>query len=127
MKTKMPKFTFRKEPRETGLSAVGRPYPSTEIKLGGKVVGRIAAPYHGTPGRKWGLGLIVADPDGENCPWRWAFFNARFDDEPSARAWLMQHQAKLSETYTIVSADYEPSAPIETEGGDAKQGSVAKP
>lgn len=101
----MPKFTFKKEPPETGLRAVGNSYPSTVVKLGGKEVGRIQAPNWATKDRKWGVGLIVAEASSENCPWRWAFFKPRFDDEPSARQWLLDNQAMLAERYQIVCPD----------------------
>jgi hypothetical protein len=69
----MKKFTFRKQPRETGLRSVGHPHPSTEIKYGGREVGLIQAPYFGTPDHKWGVGLMVKEAASENCPWGWIF------------------------------------------------------
>lgn len=97
------KFTFRKEAPETGLRAVGNTRPSTQIKLRGKEIGRISAPNRQTKDDKWGVGLMVDDPAGENCPWRWVFFKARHDSEPEARAWLLANSPHLFDKYSFES------------------------
>ncbi len=89
------KFTFRKEPAETGLAACARPYPDTKIKLGGRECGIISAPTAFTD-RKWKIGLILVD-EKAHCGWAWIFFKARFDTEPEARAWIIAYQDKLLE------------------------------
>lgn len=57
------KFTFKKQPRETGLAGVAHPYPNTDIKAGSKVVGEIVAPTWRTPDNKWHITLSVKDED----------------------------------------------------------------
>ena len=49
----MMKFTFKKQPRETGLRAVGKPYPDTDIKVNKKRVGYISAPNWQTKSYAW--------------------------------------------------------------------------
>ncbi len=105
---RQPNFTFKKEPRATGLSAVGHPHQSVAVKLAGKEVGRIAAPYFGTKDGKWGVGLMVAEKASENCSWGWVFFKARFDSEAEAREWLTKGQPTLLERYTLVSPGESP-------------------
>lgn len=95
------RFTFEKEPRETGLSGVGNPHPSTKIKLDGCECGRIAAPNWQTHDGKWSVGLMVASTSEENCSFRWAFFKPRFDTEPDAREWLKAMSPVISEKYEI--------------------------
>lgn len=96
----MKKFTFRKEPPETGLRGVGNPHPSTTVKLDGKEVGKISAPNWQTRDGKWGVGLIVEDA-AEYCGWKWVFFKKRHDTEQEARDWLAKHRLKIAETYTL--------------------------
>jgi hypothetical protein len=94
------KFTFRKDRPETGLRGVGSPYPSTTIKVGGKEVGIINAPNWRTRDGKWSIGLMVEDADSA-AGFRWIFFKARFDDEPSAREWLIRKAAAIAAKYTM--------------------------
>lgn len=97
------KFTFRKEAPETGLRGVGNPHPPTQIKLRGEMVGTISAPNWQTKDGKWGVGLMVDDPQPENCGWRWVFFKARHDSEPEARAWLLENSPHIFDKYTFES------------------------
>lgn len=96
------KFTFRKERPETGLRAVGRTRPSTEIKLNGAWVGTISAPNWQTKDGKWGVGLMVDDTADEDCGWKWLFFEARHDSEPEARAWLLENSPEIFKRYAFV-------------------------
>ena len=81
------KFTFKREPKETGLAAVGSPHASVRIKLNGEVVGRISAPTWSTKDNKWGVGFTVDDAK-RVCNWKWVFLKARFDDEDAARKFV---------------------------------------
>ena len=85
------KFTFKKQPRETGLSAVGSPYSSVDIKLDGKEVGYISAPNWQTKDAKWGVRFKVKkEPSqAEPSPWRWFVVKDRFDDEAQARQFVL--------------------------------------
>lgn len=79
------RFTFRKEPKETGLRAVGHTEQSVTIKLGGWEVGRIRAPSWRDKG--WLVGLMINQREHENCSWSW-WFPQTFATEQEARAWL---------------------------------------
>lgn len=91
------RFTFKKEPRETGLSAVGRPYPDTRIRLGGKAVGTISAPIYSTKDDKWGVSFKVekTPTDTDPCPFAWKTLKRRFDSEPEAREFVQANAAGL--------------------------------
>ena len=97
-------FTFRKEPRETGLSSIANPNPSTKVKLNGKVVGMIAAPSRFGES-KWAPRITIKKEitTDSPCPWKWIFFKAKFDTEPEAREWFKKNEAVLLERYEIVS------------------------
>lgn len=86
-------FTFKKEKRETGLRAVGRPYPDTTIKYKKKNVGAIHAPTWNDMDCKWKIGITIAS----NCApgWSWFFFKERFDSEQSARDYLKNNYKKI--------------------------------
>jgi hypothetical protein len=87
------KFTFKKADRETGLRSVGNPYPSTDIKLGGKVVGHINPPSWRSRDHKWGI--VLAIKCDENPGWIWRNLKKRFDSEPEAREFLKSNSLKL--------------------------------
>lgn len=65
------KFTFKKEPRETGLAGVGNPNPDTRIKHNKKVVGCITGPNWMSKDNKWTVRFQV-DEKEEGKGWRWA-------------------------------------------------------
>lgn len=95
--------TFKKGPRPTGLAAVAYPYATTEIKLGGKVIG-IISPTRVAVGGNWSVGLRVkkTEDDGNpNCAWRWAWFKARPTEE-AARKFLLDNWEALAAKYEIV-------------------------
>lgn len=91
------KFTFKKQPRETGLRSIGTPYPDTDIKLNGVVVGMIEAPNWSTKDNKWRASLMVRQEPTEKdpCNFRWVRVMVAFDDEPSARRILNEHFDQL--------------------------------
>jgi len=91
----MNKFTFKKEPRQTGLAGVGNPYPDTAIRHNKKVVGYIIAPSWMVKDNKWGIRLAFDEPNGK---WGWRIVKERFDSEPAARAWLNERVEKLVTT-----------------------------
>lgn len=99
------KFTFKKEPRETGLRAVGHPHRSVTIKLKKKKVGMIHAPYWASEEYKWKIMLMVEDPEGENRKWHWITLKARFDKEQEARDFLNEHIEEIMEKYDLHSMD----------------------
>jgi hypothetical protein len=90
------RFTFKKEPRETGLAGTVRPYPNTQIKLAGKTVGTIYAPNR-VASDKWSVGFMVEkEPTPTNpCPFAWKTLKRRFDSEPEAREFVQSNAAEL--------------------------------
>lgn len=96
----MAKVTFKKDPRETGLAAVGNGLQSSDIKFKKKVFGRIQAPNWRTKDNKWGVSIMVYDQTSHSG-WRWAFFKLRHDTEQEARDWITANFEKLSQQYSI--------------------------
>lgn len=93
------KITFKKEPKATGLAAVGHSNQSVKIKFDGKEIGRIIAPTWQTTDHKWGLGFTVKTPNDPNAPksWRWFFLKQRFDTEEQARQFVLDNSTKIVE------------------------------
>lgn len=94
------RLSFKKQPLETGLAAVARPYPDTDIKIGGMVVGRIAPPHFTDTDRSWRVSIMVKDP-ASGGGWRWARLRQKFTDEPSARVWLGRAMPAIQERYEL--------------------------
>lgn len=84
------KFTFKKEPRETGLASVGHPNQDVQIKLKKKQVGYIVSPNWTTQDNKWGVRFMIKDANVK-CGWRWVSLKARFDSEDEARDFIQTH------------------------------------
>ncbi len=91
------KFTFKKQPRETGLRSVGHPYQSVDIKHNKKVVGTINAPYWPRNSHKWDIQLAVRDGD----LWTWRTFRKRFDTEADARQFLQENAESILSKHTL--------------------------
>lgn len=83
-------FTFKKEPRETGLAAVGAGDPDTIIKLEKKQVGYISGPNWRSTDQLWRVRLTKVD-EKESCGWKWVTLAKKFDTEPEARAYLKEN------------------------------------
>ena len=88
------KFTFKKEPKQTGVAGVANPYPETAIKLGGKQVGQICPPTWRNSSTEWRVSFAILDP-AQDCGWRWVTFKKRFDSEPEARVWIQANAEAL--------------------------------
>ena len=80
MKQKKMKLSFKKQPRETGLRAVGQ-IPSSKVKINGKVCGWISGPsYKNTSlSNKSTIGISFFKKDinedgNPNCRWKNVFF-----------------------------------------------------
>ena len=92
------KFTFKKQPKETGLRAVGTPYPDTDIKVNKKAVGYISAPNWQTKTIAWKIRLAVKkeittdDPAG----FKWVSAKKVFGSEADARQWIKENTEELS-------------------------------
>ena len=98
-------FTFKKQPRQTGLSAIANPHPFTNIRLLGEDCGNIIPPSRfGKEQDLWRVGLMVKKPEPDsnpNCDWTWVHFKARFKTEAEAREWLKKNQEELKAKFTI--------------------------
>ena len=94
-------FTFKKESRMTGLSAVATPNSSTTVKLNGEVCGSINAPSRFSTNKGWKPALMVKSTVNENCDWSWVFFKAEFETEAEARKWFKKNEKGLLEKYEI--------------------------
>lgn len=84
-------FTFKKEPRETGLAAVGAGDPNTIIKLEKQQVGLIVGPNWRSKDELWRIQLTVVDEKELNCGWKWVTLKAKFETEPEARVYLKEN------------------------------------
>ena len=102
------KFTFKREKKETGLSAVGYPYQSSDIKLGGKVVGSISAPSWQTKDGLWRVMLTVkkvATPS-DPCGWKWITLKFRGKDEAECQKFILDNTEILVKL-NLHSIDYD--------------------
>ena len=94
----MLKFTFKKQKEETGLSAVGYPYPDVDIKANKKVVGYISAPNWQTKGHKWKVRFAMKKESTTASPadFKWVFAKKVFGSEADARQWIKENTEELS-------------------------------
>ncbi len=91
----MAKFTFKKGPRETGLAAVGNPYPWVDIKLDGKVVGCIKPPS-AFGGDTWRIRFMVVS-ETEKCGWAWAQLKVHYESEQEARDYITTNCSRIQD------------------------------
>lgn len=97
-------LSFKKQPKETGLRAVGSPIPNTDIKLNGKRFGYLCAPTWQTKDGKWGVYFMAykTEPDDNpNCDWRWLSAKDRFDSESDARQWMKDRIATIMQQHQL--------------------------
>lgn len=106
----MSKLSFKKQAPMTGRAAVGHPYPDTDIKSDGKVVGHIAAPNWQTKGNEWSVWFQILkdernDDGNDNCPWMNVRMKLRHDSEQDAREWIKNRWVQINERYTLYSTE----------------------
>lgn len=94
------KFTFRREPKPAGLSSIGSPDPDTKIKLDKKVIGEISAPTWLSKTGMWSIRFMIIKEDvmedgNSNCPWMWKTLKKKFENESSARQFILDHAKEL--------------------------------
>ena len=94
----MLKFTFKKQKEETGLAAVGYPYPDVDIKANKKVVGYISAPNRQTKGHKWKVRFAMKKESTTASPadFKWVSALESFESEDDARQWIKENAEELS-------------------------------
>lgn len=90
-------FTFKKEPKETGLAAVGNPNSDTQIKLKKKQVGYIAGPSWNSKDSLWHVRFAVS----EGKSFKWVKLKAAFETEPAARAYLTEHFERITKSFAL--------------------------
>lgn len=95
----MKMFTFKRDARETGLRAISQ-VRGTDIKLGGKIVGRLQPPGHYDVSRDWVIRFrVTSEPTTEEPrrTWKWIVLKQRFEDEDCARAYVHAHYGTLQQ------------------------------
>lgn len=103
----MAKFTFKKDPKPTGLAAIGHT-PGVDIKYKGKVVGRIEAPQWSSKDRLYRVRFTCLKTEDQlaekpNCKWQWRTSRKAHESEQAARDWLKSINAdELVEAWRIV-------------------------
>lgn len=90
----MPKFTFRRQARTTGLASVANPVPSVNIKLNGKTVGHINPPNLRSPQTLWSVSFMI-ESDDQPGGWCWRRLVQKFENEEAARQWLNDNATML--------------------------------
>ena len=96
------KVTFKKWDKLTGLESVGYPHRSVDIKVNKKKIGIIYAPNWQTKDGKWSIAFMVMKEPEDSNPnnnWKWIFMKARFDDEETAREFVIKIVDKIAEKY----------------------------
>ncbi len=89
------KFTFKRQPKVTGLLGTGYPCQGSVIKYRGVEVGWITAPWWGSKDNKYGIILRFVE-NGEELR---VTLKARFDEDADARAFMLKNAEALSRKY----------------------------
>ncbi len=92
-------FTFKREPRETGLRNVANPYPHVQIKLHGKRVGLIRGPNPHASHAGWKASFTVKCD--EHPGWKWIRMAHEDATEEEARAWLQRQADNIIARYSL--------------------------
>jgi hypothetical protein len=99
------KLSFKKQPKETGLSAVGNPYQSVDIKGDKKLVGTIYAPNWRTKTNEWSIGLMVIDKT-QHCGWKWITLKFRGTSDQECRDWLKENWEAIQAKYSLRQSEH---------------------
>ena len=83
----MKKFTFKNQPKETGLASVGNPNPQTDVKFEKKLCGLISPPNWQSKGRLYTIMLSIKNVDS-STGWSWITFKKRTETLQEAKEWL---------------------------------------
>ena len=101
VKTIKQKVTFKLDTKEAGLAGVGSPNRSADIKIKGKVCGRINAPNWRTKDSKYGITIMV---DQDNA-WKWVVFTARLSSMDLAKEWVIKNMPAILQKYRLYFMD----------------------
>lgn len=96
-------FTFKKQPKETGLARIARPWQNVDIKLGGKRVGIIFAPDY--TANYWSVSFAVKKevlPE-DRAPFKWIRLVCKTDSEQEMRQWLKENCEAIIKRYDLYS------------------------
>ncbi len=99
------RLSFKKQPRETGLSAIGNPYASVDVKLDGLICGMVSVPSRFGHDH-WKIRLIVKDAE-QKCGWRWVFLKGNHADEAAAREFLVKNWDTIKTKFELTSYETE--------------------
>lgn len=98
-----PKFSFKLQPKATGLSAVGNTRQSADIKFEKAVCGIITAPNWMSKTNEYTARITVKhnDPTITHCDWRWVTLNIQSPDIQVVKDWLNEKAPSILEKYTL--------------------------
>ena len=95
------KPTFKRQPKATGLAAVGSGNPWVDIKFECIVVGHIIPESWSHAGYKPGIMVMKTEPDDNpNCKWQWVWFKP-LATEQEARDFVVNNWEKWVAKYEI--------------------------
>lgn len=105
---KQVKFTFKLDPKLTGLMAVGNSERGATVKLNGKKVGSITAPNWMSKTREFTVSFAVkkTDPENPNVKWEWVRLKHRTMNVDDMKIWLNTMAAAIVEKYDLHSFDH---------------------
>ena len=100
-KTKF-RVSFKQRPRETGLRAVGYPYPTVEVKVNGLVVGYIRPPCWSSREHVWNVQLATEGNDANpNRSWGWTFVKQKCQSDEAAREYLKANLQAIHDKHPL--------------------------
>ena len=93
------RLTFKKHKKETGLAACSEPYPPTDIKVDGLVVGTVSPPHWSHNDGMWRVRFAIKSKD--KCRFKWITMKTKHPNEPEARVWCNIFMPKVIEKYNL--------------------------
>lgn len=94
-------ITFKNQPKQTGLAAIGNPYADIDIKCNKKVFGMIVAPnWRSQNKNQWRITITVKEENNSE-KWKWATFKQIFNNADDAKKWIKENYEKISEKTQI--------------------------
>ena len=98
------KLSFKKEPKETGLSAIARPNADTQIKADKLRCGRISPPNRfSNQGDLWFINLMVKQvpTEADPCDFRWITLKTKFPTEPESREYIKKYWTLICKNFDL--------------------------
>lgn len=95
----MSKFTFKREPRLTGLAGIASPHADVQIKLAGEQIGILRGPNPHASHMGWKASFAIkADA---HPGWVWVRMAHEDASEDEARAWLQRQADNIIAKYAL--------------------------